>query len=239
MKQSFRDKEIEKFNDISSDWWLGNKSFDLLHQINPIRINYIRKSIFTYQGLLKFNQLQILDIGCGGGLVSIPLAKIGAQVTALDGGINNIEIAEDKAKEFDLNNIEFICKPIELYEEKGKKYDVVICLEMIEHVADQVMLLEKLSYFLKPNGLLIISTLNKTYLSWFLSIYMAENVLNLLPKNTHDYNNFIIPEEITRLLNKYNLMVKESRGINWNPAQGWHVSNQVVANYILTAQKVV
>ena len=236
MQQDYYNEEIAKFDKISDDWWLGNTSFDLLHQINPIRLNYIRKAIFTYKKLLDLKHLKILDVGCGGGLLSIPLAKLGAQVTALDGGVNNIKIARDKALESNIDNINFICAPIENHDD-NEKYDVIICLEMIEHVDDQNMLLKKLSHILKPNGLFILSTLNKTYLSWFLSIYMAENIVSLLPKHTHDYEKFIKPEKISQVLEQCNVILKDIKGLMWHPVRKWHVSNQIIANYILTAQK--
>jgi 2-polyprenyl-6-hydroxyphenyl methylase/3-demethylubiquinone-9 3-methyltransferase len=144
IEQSFYEKEVAKFDNLSADWWLSSKSFDLLHQINPLRINYIRKTILHHKKLLDLSKLKILDVGCGGGLASIPLAKVGANITGIDAGINNIKTAKDYALELELENAKFICSSIENYQSNSETYDVIICLEMTEQVEDQENLLVKI-----------------------------------------------------------------------------------------------
>lgn len=231
-------EEVQKFERISNDWWLNEKSFHLLHKINPIRINYIRKALLQHKNIVDLQNIKILDVGCGGGLVSIPLAKLGAKVTALDAGAKNIQTAKDYAKNLKLPNIEFICESIENYNNHQEVYDVVLCLELIEHVEDQNLLLQKLSSYLKKGGILVLSTITKTYLSWFLSIVMAENILRLLPRNTHDYKKFITPIKIKTQLECNNIQILDIKGLMCDINQKWYLSQQIFSNFLLTAIKV-
>lgn len=220
-------EEIKKFTSIASEWWDKSGKFKPLHEINPIRIKYILDKITK---LVQNNSsisesecdvseslknISILDIGCGGGLVSIPLARLGADVDAIDAGDENIKIAKVKAEE---ENLKIHFEQIDSSELKlrNKKYDVILCLEVLEHVEDPEIIISDIKSMMKDTSIVILSTINKNLKSRILAIEVAENILNWVPKNTHEYNKFITPIELSKMAQRQELKVKELVGISYN-----------------------
>lgn len=226
--------EVKKFTDISHEWWNKNGDFAVLHKINPLRLEYI------FNCLKKHESKTVLDLGCGGGLLSIPLALKEYQVVGIDGGDKNIEIAKDNASKFALNNIEFIsCMAEHIPEDHFGKYDAVVCCEMIEHVENLDKIIEIISKLLKKDGITIISTLNKTLKSKVLGIYAAEYILGWVPKNTHDFNKFVTPLELNNLANMHKMQMIDIKGIIYNIfTSDWELKDfDVDINYISVLKK--
>jgi len=199
-------KEIEKFSAIATEWWNPNGKFKPLHEFNPIRIKYIKDNIINNFKLNLTNKplkkINILDIGCGGGLLSEPMSRLGASVTGIDASKKNIEIAKLHAKINKLK-INYVCASPETLKTKIK-FDVILNMEIIEHVKDIDLFIKESSNLLKKNGLMFIATLNKTLKSYLFAIVGAEYILNWLPIGTHDWNKFVKPEniiEVNRSLN--------------------------------------
>ena len=202
-------KEIEKFSRIASQWWDPNGKFKPLHNFNPIRIEYIKNSIIKHFKLKHstnpLKKINILDIGCGGGLLSEPMYKLGANVVGIDASKKNIEIAKFHAKKNNLK-INYICSSPETLR-IGKKFDVILNMEIIEHVDDIDYFIKKSSQLLKKNGLMFVATLNKTLKSYFFAIIGAEYVLRWLPIGTHDWEKFVKPEDLIKISKKNNLKI--------------------------------
>lgn len=232
--------EIDKFEELASNWWkFGTSSFDMLHQMNPVRIKYIKQLIFKYLGFSKKNDLSnldILDAGAGGGIATISLAKIGAKIDGIDAGEKNIIAAQEYKKSNDISNVNFICSSIEDFN-PNKLYDVIICLEVLEHLENTKTIIAHLTSLLKHDGLIFISTLDKSYLSWLMSIVFAENILHFLPKNTHEYDKFISPNLLINFLEENNMKILDVSGINWLP-NNFRISKKILSNYIISAQKI-
>ncbi len=228
-------KEIEKFSRIAKEWWNPNGKFKPLHKFNPIRIEYIKKNIIKTLKL-KNNQkplekVKILDIGCGGGLLSEPMNRLGADVTGIDASIKNISVAKLHAKKNNLK-IKYICtSPEKLKEEK--KFDVILNMEIVEHVEDVDFFLKSCSKLLKRKGIMFIATLNKTLKSYIFAIVGAEYILRWLPIGTHEWEKFIKPEELTKILEKNNLNLEKLDGMKFNVIQDeWKVTKDTSINYI-------
>jgi 2-polyprenyl-6-hydroxyphenyl methylase/3-demethylubiquinone-9 3-methyltransferase len=230
-KTTVNNAEIDKFAKISEQWWDINGKFRPLHVLNPTRLKYIRQSIIDHFGSSEFQKLSLLDVGCGGGLVSEPLANIGFNVTGIDAGAENIEIAKHHAK---LNNIDVKYKAtsVEELRDKKDKFDVVLALEIIEHVDNVEYFIECISGLLKKNGIIIFSTLNKTIKSYIMAIIGAEYVLRMLPVGTHDFNKFIKPSQLVPMAELNGLVVKDLKGMVYNPIQNsWKLSSDIDVNY--------
>ena len=222
-------EEYDLFDNLSQEWWDENGKFKVLHKITPIRMEYILSQINNK----KLSQFDILDIGCGGGLVSEPLARLGAKVTGIDFVEKNIKIAKSHAKSKNLK-INYMCQDIELLN-LNKKFDVIIMFEILEHLEDWKKFLINIKRSLKPNGIIILSTINKNIISKYSAIYFAENILNWIPKGTHDFNKFIKPEEIINGLKKEKIKVIDLKGLIFNPLiSNWHLSNNKLINYFCT-----
>ncbi len=228
-------KEIEKFSRIAKEWWDPNGKFKPLHKFNPIRIEYIKKNIIKTLKL-KNNQkplekIKILDIGCGGGLLSEPMNRLGADVTGIDASIKNISVAKLHAKKNNLK-IKYICtSPEKLKEEK--KFDVILNMEIVEHVEDVDFFLKSCSKLLKRKGIMFVATLNKTLKSYIFAIVGAEYILRWLPIGTHEWEKFIKPEELTKILEKNNLNLEQLDGMKFNIIQDeWKVTEDTSINYI-------
>jgi len=191
---------------------------------------------FDIAGEADFLKLKILDVGCGGGLVSVPMAKAGAQVSALDGGRANLEAAKQYAQNNKIENINFIHSSVEDYADYSTKYDVIISCELIEHLDNPLSLINLIDRLLDKSGMVIISTLNKSYLSWFLSIFVAENIARIIPKNTHQYDKLICPAQIQETFGD-KFLIRNLKGLSFLPIKGWHMSNFIQANYILYATR--
>ena len=228
-------KEIEKFSKIAEEWWDPNGQFKPLHNFNPIRISYIKENIIKTFGLKGEDKIlsgiKILDIGCGGGLLSEPMSRLGAEVYGIDASKKNIEVAKIHAKKNDLN-IKYFCSSPEKFK-KDLKFDVILNMEIIEHVEDVVLFLESCSKLLKKDGIMFVATLNKTLKSYIFAIIGAEYVLKWLPIGTHEWEKFIKPEELIDISKKFNLGLSDIQGVKYNLVKNkWNLSSDKSVNYI-------
>jgi len=231
-KKKSKNQEYNNFASIAKEWWEPDGKFKILHKILPIRIEYILNKI-DYN---KIRSLEILDLGCGGGLTCEPLARLGASVTGIDFVKENIKIAKNHAIQSNLN-ISYIHNDLESISIK-KKYDLILILEVLEHLDNWELLIKKIKKNLKPRGKIVFSTINKTQLAKITSIFIAEYILNWVPKNTHDYNKLIKPEDLIKVLKKNNFKIKNITGMNFNPlTQEWSLNkNFYPINYFCTAE---
>ena len=233
--------EINKFSKIADEWWDINGKFKPLHAFNPIRIEYILNVASNYFKIDKkkrfpLKNLKILDIGCGGGLISEPMTRLGASVTGIDASSKNISIAKAHAKKNNLD-IKYLNSVPENLSTQDK-FDVILNLEVVEHVEDLDLYLESCFKLLKPKGIMFTATLNRTLTSYIKAIVGAEYVLRWLPIGTHDWNKFIKPEELEKKLTDLNFSITELTGLSFNPFfQEWKRTKDLSVNYILVAQK--
>jgi len=233
--------EIAKFSKIATEWWSPNGKFKPLHKFNPIRIKYLKENIIEHFKLKQTNSplkgLNILDIGCGGGLLSEPITRLGAKVTAIDASKKNIQVAKFHAKKNSLK-INYLCSSPEKLN-LNKKFDVVLNMEIVEHVEDLNFFIKKSSNLLKKNGLMFIATLNKTIKSYMFAIIGAEYVLRWLPIGTHDWEKFVKPDNLVSLAINSNLKLKKLSGMKFNPIiDKWSLSNDKSVNYIAKFKKI-
>ena len=226
MNTKLKDNEYILFDKLSNEWWDEDGKFRVLHQIRPIRIKYILDQISQK----NVKNLDILDLGCGGGLVSESLSKLGGKVTGIDFIKNNIEVAKLHSAKKNLK-INYLFKDIEKIDLK-KKYDIIIMFEILEHLKDWENFLSKIKHNLKKNGTIIISTINRNILSKYLAIYFAEYILQWVPIGTHTYEKLIKPEEIEYCMNKNKLRMKDLKGLVFNPiSSSWKLSYNTKINY--------
>ncbi len=228
-------KEIEKFSKISEEWWDPNGKFKPLHNFNPIRISYLKENIIRTFNLQKKDKIlsgiKILDIGCGGGLLSEPMSRLGAEVFGMDASEKNIEIAKIHAKKSGLN-IKYFCSSPERFE-TNLKFDVILNMEIIEHVEDVGLFLKSSSRLLRKNGIMFVATLNKTLKSYLFAIIGAEYILKWLPIGTHEWEKFVKPEELVDISKKYNLTLNDLKGVKLNLIKNiWELSADKSVNYI-------
>jgi len=233
-------KEIDKFSKIASEWWNPNGKFKPLHKFNPLRIKYIKENIIQSFKLKPsekpLKKIDILDIGCGGGLLSEPMYRLGANVVGIDASKKNIEVANFHAKKNKIK-INYICSSPENLKIK-KKFDVILNMEVIEHVEDVNFFIKKSSELLKKNGIIFIATINKTLKSYIFAIVGAEYILNWLPIGTHEWNKFIKPEELINLCKTNNLKLEKIDGMNYNLlSEEWKLSLDNSVNYITKFKK--
>ena len=233
--------EIAKFSKIAAEWWSPNGKFKPLHKFNPIRIKYLKENIIEHFKLKQTNSplkgLNVLDIGCGGGLLSEPITRLGAKVTAIDASKKNIQVAKFHAKKNNLK-INYLCSSPEKLN-LNKKFDVVLNMEIVEHVEDLNFFIKKSSNLLKKNGLMFIATLNKTFKSYMFAIIGAEYVLRWLPIGTHDWEKFVKPDNLVSLAINSNLKLKKLSGMKFNPIiDKWSLSNDKSVNYIAKFKKI-
>ena len=233
-------KEIDKFSKIAEDWWNPEGKFKPLHQFNPERIKYIRDNTVKHFKLTNkdkpFKNLNILDIGCGGGLLSEPMSRLGGNVTGIDASEKNIISAKIHAKQNNLN-ISYFCNSPENFK-SNKKFDLVLNMEIVEHVEDVNFFIKKSSELLKKNGLMFVATLNRTLKSYIFAIIGAEYILRWLPIGTHEWNKFLTPEELTNFGQKNSLSVEKIDGMVFNPLSNkWSVSQDCAVNYIIKFKK--
>tara|TARA_B100000900_G_scaffold230047_1_gene195351 strand:- start:746 stop:1468 length:723 start_codon:yes stop_codon:yes gene_type:complete len=232
---SVNKKEIEKFSKMATEWWDPNGKFKPLHKFNPIRIKYIKEKIinnFNLENKKKsLKKIQILDIGCGGGLLSEPMCRLGANVTGIDASNTNIKIAKLHAKKNKLD-IQYICSSPENLKIK-KKFDVILNMEIVEHVKDIEVFLKSSSKLLKKGGLMFIATINKTLKSYIFAIIGAEYILRWLPVGTHEWEKFVKPSDLKRILKKSNLDLIDLDGMQFDMINNeWNLSKDVSVNYI-------
>ena len=233
--------EIDKFSKLASEWWDPNGKFKPLHKFNPVRLAYIKKSItknFKNENSVKpLKNIKILDIGCGGGLLCEPLSRLGADVVGIDASEKNIKIAKTHAKKNDLN-VSYYCASPENFKTK-LKFDVILNMEIVEHVNDVDFFLKKSSKFLKKDGLMFVATLNKTLKSYVFAILGAEYVLRWLPIGTHDWKMFIEPKVLNEICKKNSLTLEELHGVKYNIiTTEWYLSSDNSVNYIARFKKI-
>ena len=233
--------EIEKFTNLANEWWKYDGKFKTLHKFNPVRLEFIISQIkknFNISNIegKPLSGLTILDIGCGGGLMCEPLARLGAEVTGIDAVEKNIKSAQIHADQNDLN-ISYMLSAVEELP-TNNKYDIILNLEVIEHVDNQKLFISKSCELVNHGGLIFVATINKTIFSIVFAKYIAEYVLGFLPKGTHDWKKFLTPEDIYAMLLKNNFEIVESIGVNYKVlSDKWIKSKYMEANYIVSAKK--
>ena len=234
-------KEIEKFSRMAEEWWDVDGKFKPLHKFNPIRIKYIKESVIENFKLqnnekLPLNGINLLDIGCGGGLLSEPMCRLGATVTGIDASAKNIEIAKIHAKKNNLN-INYICASPEKIQKE--KFDVILNMEIVEHVENVDLFLNSSSSLLKKDGLMFVATINKTLKSYLFAIIGAEYILRWLPIGTYEWDKFIDPNDLIKISKKYNLQLQNLDGMKFNIiTDKWSISSDKSINYIGKFNKV-
>ena len=232
---SVNKKEIDKFSKMANEWWDPEGKFKPLHKFNPTRIKYIKENIINNFKLKNKSKplsgIKILDIGCGGGLLSEPMSRMGANVTGIDASDKNIKIAKLHSKKNKLK-INYLCSSPEKLKIK-KKFDVILNMEIVEHVEDIDFFLKSCSKLLKKNGLMFVATINKTLKSYVFAIVGAEYVLRWLPIGTHEWEKFVKPEDLKKILMKYDLSLNKLEGMNFNIIKDeWSISRDLSVNYI-------
>ena len=233
-------KEIEKFSKIASEWWNPQGKFKPLHKFNPVRIKYIKENSIKHFNIKSKNmpleKLKILDIGCGGGLLSEPMSRLGAKVTGIDASQQNINVAKTHSLEKKLK-IKYICSSPEKLKVKDK-FDIILNMEIVEHVDDVNFFIKNCSKFLKRNGIMYIATLNKTLKSYIFAIVGAEYILGWLPIGTHDWQKFIKPSELIGYAEQNSMKIKKIDGVVFNPLNNtWNIGDDKSVNYIAIFKK--
>ncbi|MBP9722430.1 MAG: bifunctional 2-polyprenyl-6-hydroxyphenol methylase/3-demethylubiquinol 3-O-methyltransferase UbiG [Gammaproteobacteria bacterium] len=233
---NYQEAEINKFDAVAPQWWDTNGPLKTLHQINPIRIKFILNNLDT----TNLNNLNILDIGCGGGILSESLAALGANVTAIDLSTEAITVARLHAKSNNISNIAYSVTSIEDFVQSNPSlaatFDVITCMELLEHVPDPQAIIFNIKKLLKPNGFVFLSTLNRNPKSYLLSIIFAEYILNWLPRGTHEYNKFIKPSELSDFLRENNLKLNNLSGITYSLLeQKFVATTDIDVNYMACA----
>ena len=228
-------EEIEKFSKIAEEWWDPTGKFKPLHKFNPIRISYIKENILSTFNIKTKEKIldgvKILDIGCGGGLLSEPMARLGADVVGIDASNKNVNVAKLHAKKNDLK-ISYLCTSPENFK-TDIKFDVILNMEIIEHVNDVNLFLKSSSKLLKKNGIMFVATLNKTLKSYLFAIVGAEYILRWLPIGTHEWEKFVKPEQLIDITKTCNLTLDDLKGFKFNLiSDEWKISDDKSVNYI-------
>lgn len=234
--------EIAKFEAMAAEWWDADGKFRPLHRFNPVRIAYVRDVVVAHfgreaKGGKPLAGLGLLDIGCGGGILSEPMARLGADVVGLDPSETNIGVARLHAEECGLA-IDYRATTAEKLAAAGERFDVVLAMEVVEHVADVAVFIATAGALLKPGGLLFVATINRTPKAFALAIVGAEYVLRWLPRGTHDYAKLVRPEELRQALTGAGLAIHAETGLRYNPlSDRWSRSTDVDVNYVMVASK--
>ena len=235
--------EVAKFEAMAAEWWDPNGKFKPLHMLNPCRLDYITREIADQHGCdltkpLPFKRLRILDIGCGGGLLSEPMARLGAEIIGADAAAGNIPVAKAHANQCGLT-IDYRHTTAEALAEAGEQFDVVLNMEVIEHVADPQAYLDACHALLKPRGLMVCSTINRNPKSYIMTIIGAEYVMRWLPRGTHEWDKFITPDELYELIRSAGLTPKNRAGFVFNPLTwDWKLSDSDLSvNYVTSSTK--
>ncbi len=236
------DAEVERFSRMAAEWWSPTGKFKPLHKFNPVRLTYIREKVLeTFncdpKSVKPFKGLRFLDIGCGGGLLSEPMARLGAKVVGADASPVNIEVAKLHAAESGLE-IDYRATTAVALAAAGEQFDVILNMEVVEHVADVELFIEACGSMVKPGGLMFVATINRTLKALGLAIFGAEYVLRWLPRGTHQYEKLVRPEELTAALGKGGMAVSETTGVFYNPlTDSWNKSRDTDVNYMVLAVK--
>lgn len=222
-------EEVNKFNALAQQWWDTQGPLKPLHALNPLRLQFIKEQI-------DLKGKHVLDVGCGGGILTESLAKTGAHATGIDLASDVLNVAREHANAQQLT-IDYQCIAIETFAlQHPHTFDAITCMELLEHVPDPQQVISACKQLLKPNGILFLSTLNRNLKSFLLAIIGAEYVLNLVPKGTHEYAKFITPAELSRLLREEDFEVEQIRGLSYNPlTQTFKLSTDCAVNYLLSA----
>jgi 2-polyprenyl-6-hydroxyphenyl methylase/3-demethylubiquinone-9 3-methyltransferase len=234
--------EVARFSAMADEWWDPTGKFKPLHKFNPIRLGYIRDRLCAHfdrdpRSLTPLDGLTLLDVGCGGGLLSEPLARMGAIVTGIDASEKNIGTARAHAARSDVE-IDYRCSAAEDLMGAGETFDIVLSLEVVEHVADVDLFLDSCTALVRDGGAMILATLNRTPKAFMFGIVGAEYVMRWLPRGTHDWKKFVRPSELSRGLRRNGVDVSDISGLSFNPlSDEWRVSDDVSVNYILFGTK--
>jgi 2-polyprenyl-6-hydroxyphenyl methylase/3-demethylubiquinone-9 3-methyltransferase len=232
--------EVAKFSALAEEWWDPTGKFAPLHKFNPVRLRFIRDQVARHfrregQSLKPFEGLTLLDIGCGGGLLSEPMARLGFDVTGADASEKNIKIAASHATGSGIG-IQYRCTTAEALVDTGAAFDVVLNMEVVEHVADLKGYLESCAALVKPGGIMFVATINKTLKALALAKIGAEYILGWLPRGTHDWNRFVEPARLRMMLSEAGLDVLKTQGVNFDPLSwDWRLSGDTDVNYMVVA----
>jgi len=236
--------EVEHFSTLADEWWDPRGKMAVLHRFNPLRLGYIKSAACRHFGrdeqrLDALAGLRILDIGCGGGLLSEPLARLGAAVVGADPAEANIAAARRHAAGAGVA-VDYRAASAEALADAGERFDIVLAMEVVEHVADLGLFVERCAEMVKPGGLMITATLNRTLKSFALAIVGAEYVLRWLPRGTHQWDKFVTPNELEATLHRHGLSVSDETGVIYNLlADRWQLSTDMDVNYMLVAEKAI
>jgi 2-polyprenyl-6-hydroxyphenyl methylase/3-demethylubiquinone-9 3-methyltransferase len=239
---TINDAEIAKFTAMAEEWWNPKGKFKPLHKFNPVRLGYIRAHLlrhFERDGIdmRPFTGLRILDVGCGGGLLCEPLARLGAEVTGIDAAERNIVVAQIHAEQSGLA-INYRATTSEVLAAEGETFDMVLNMEVVEHVDNVPLYMKSCADLVKPGGLMLTATINRTLRARALAVFAAERVLRWLPVGTHDWNKFLTPEEIKALLTRNGLVVTAETGVVYHPvADDWRQSPDMGINYMVMSAR--
>jgi 2-polyprenyl-6-hydroxyphenyl methylase/3-demethylubiquinone-9 3-methyltransferase len=236
------DAEVDRFARLADQWWDTRGKMAVLHKFNPIRLNTIKQAACRRFGrdekkLDALSGLRILDIGCGGGVLSEPLARLGASVVGADPATTNIEVAKLHAAQSGLE-IDYRATTAEALADAGERFDIVLAMEVVEHVADVELFVARCGEMVKPGGMMVVATLNRTLKSFALAIVGAEYVLRWLPRGTHQWDKFVTPNELEIALERTGLRVVDQQGVIYNPlADRWQIARDMDVNYMLVAER--
>ena len=236
------ESEVERFSAMAAEWWDPSGKFRPLHKFNPVRLTYIRDQVAARFGrdpnaARPFEGLRFLDIGCGGGLLCEPMARLGAEVVGVDPSETNIEVAKLHAAESRVE-VDYRAATAEELADAGEKFDVVLNMEVVEHVADVDLFVARCAEMVKPGGIMFVATINRTLKAMGLAIIGAEYVLRWLPKGTHQYDRLVRPQELEKALADAGMAIADRTGVTYNPlADRWGRSKDMDVNYMLLAEK--
>lgn len=239
---SIIEAEIAKFEAMAAEWWDPHGKFATLHKVNPVRLAYIRERVCGHfghdgEGRTPFTGLRLLDIGCGGGLLCEPMARLGAEVVGADASAKNVRIAATHAASQGLA-IDYRAATAERLAADGEAFDVILNMEVVEHVADVAAFVASCAAMVRPGGLMVVATLNRTLKSFALAIVGAEYILGWLPRGTHNWEQFVTPRELEAALRAVGLHVRHTAGVTYNPlADQWRRSGDTGVNYMMLAAR--